>query len=132
MSIIKKTIILNAIMQKADDVIKSNKNANYDADLTPEIINGAKEIISDHNLTFDDQKLLWNMVRDYNLNIGEEYKVDLYSDEAKDNTQKFLDDNNIPQKTQVVLGLLDMVNGSLMIPTKPNTMNVINLKEMFG
>lgn len=133
---IKKTynemVVFYDVMKTADVVIKSNNKANYDADLTPEIKFAAKDIISTHNLTSDDlNSYLARMVRKYNLNLGEEYKVDLYSDEAKDNTQKFLDDNNIPQKDQVALGIFDMINGSLMKP-KPGTMQVFNLKEMFG
>ena len=123
--------IFKGIDNMAMNIININENANYDADLTPEIIEGGNRFIADNNLTNDDSANFWNIVRNYNLHMGKVFEVDFYSDEAKDDMQKFLDKHQIPQNVQVMLGLYDYINGILMKP-KPGTMQVYNLKEMFG
>ena len=120
MSKLNAKTTVNALVKLAEVIIQYNANANYDVETTKELNVAAKELIQSQKLTQVHLNSMLEIRDQYEALIDKKYntnfqKTKMVSNMLRD-TQAYLDSKNVPQRTQVALGLFDMVIGRLYQP----------------
>ena len=120
MSKLNAKTTVNALVKLAEVIIQYNANANYDVETTKELNVAAKELIQSQKLTQVHLNSMLEIRDQYEALIDKKYntnfqKTKMVSNMLRD-TQAYLDSKRVPQRTQVALGLFDMVIGRLYQP----------------
>ena len=107
---------VNRIVELAELMIQNNANANYNAETTPEMNSIAKLFISHHKLSPNYMEETIKIRDQYEALIDKKYGTKASLREkliSNSDTQAYLDSKQVPQRTQVALGLFDLVVGKL-------------------
>ena len=120
MSKLNAKATVNGLVKLAEVIIQYNANANYDVETTKELNVAAKELIQSQKLTQVHLNSMLEIRDQYEALIDKKYntnfqKTKMVSNMLRD-TQAYLDSKRVPQRTQVALGLFDMVIGRLYQP----------------
>ena len=120
MSKLNAKTTVNGLVKLAEVIIQYNANANYDVETTKELNVAAKELIQSQKLTQVHLNSMLEIRDQYEALIDKKYntnfqKTKMVSNMLRD-TQAYLDSKRVPQRTQVALGLFDMVIGRLYQP----------------
>jgi len=122
MSKLNAKATVNAIVKLAEVVIQYNTDANYDVDTTPELNMVSKEFVKSQKLNQQHLNQLLDIRESYESLIDRKYGTELNTPSAKmisnmvRDTQSHLAENDVPQRTQVALGLFDLVIGRVYQP----------------
>lgn len=113
---------VNGIVKLSEVIIQYNNAANYDVETTPELSMVSKEFVSSQKLNQQHLDQLLDIRESYESLIDRKYGTELNTPAAKmisnmvRDTQSHLAENDVPQRTQVALGLFDMIIGRLYQP----------------
>ena len=115
---------VNAVVKLAQVVVTYNANADYNvSSAEEEMLMAARELIKSQRLTTAHLQGMLKARQAYEDLIDKKYSTDLNSANGKNpvfaymrDTNAHLKEQNVPQRTQVALGLFDIIVGMMNMP----------------